>query len=67
MNILQKVTAIRKKIGIIGAGPSGLCTAMRSAQCGHDVLVFEQASSLGGTWIYSPEVDAHSSLYEGLM
>ena len=38
------------KIAIIGAGPSGLVTAAVLQQCGHDVLVLEQAPDIGGVW-----------------
>ena len=40
----------RVKIAIIGAGPSGLVTAAVLQQCGHDVLVLEQAPDIGGVW-----------------
>ena len=38
------------KIAIIGAGPSGLVTAAVLREFGHEVLVFEQASDIGGVW-----------------
>lgn len=40
----------RKKIGIIGAGISGLATAKAFKERGHDVTLFEKANSVGGVW-----------------
>jgi cation diffusion facilitator CzcD-associated flavoprotein CzcO len=67
MDILQKVTKNKKKIGIIGAGPAGVCAALRCMQCGHGVTVFEQAHTVGGTWVYTSDSNTHSSVYENLM
>lgn len=33
---------------VLGAGPAGLWAARRAAECGHDVVVIERASSVGG-------------------
>jgi phytoene desaturase len=38
----------RRRIGIIGAGPGGLATAMLLAQTGADVTVFEKLDRVGG-------------------
>ena len=38
-------------IAIIGAGPGGLCTAIRLRQAGFErFVILEQAAGLGGTW-----------------
>ncbi len=39
---------VRKKVVIVGAGPAGLEAARVSAERGHEVVVFEAASSPGG-------------------
>ena len=39
-----------KRIAVIGAGMGGLCAAIKAREAGHDVTVFEHASSVGGTW-----------------
>ena len=39
-----------KKIGIIGAGISGLATAKAFIERGYEVTVFEKAASVGGVW-----------------
>jgi len=60
---------------IIGAGAAGLVTARELLREGHAVTVFEQAPCVGGTWVYTDEVDSdptgrdparkrvHSSMY----
>lgn len=62
-------------IAIIGAGAAGLAAAR---QCldknnGFTCTVFEQASQLGGTWVYSDNIGkdeygfpVHTSMYKGL-
>jgi dimethylaniline monooxygenase (N-oxide forming) len=38
------------KIGIIGAGISGIVAAHMLSKCGHEVIVFEKSGDLGGVW-----------------
>jgi len=40
----------RRRIGIIGAGVSGLATAKVLVSRGHSVTVFEKVDTLGGVW-----------------
>eukprot|EP00794_Sanderia_malayensis_P014230 gene14231-15714_t len=51
----------RKKVAIIGAGPSGLCSIKAAVEEGFDVVCFEQESIIGGLWHYT-EKDSHSSV-----
>lgn len=37
-------------IAIIGAGASGIMAAIKLRQSGHDLVIFEKAADLGGTW-----------------
>ncbi len=43
--------AVKKKIMVIGAGPAGLECAITAAKRGHDVVVFEKASQIGGNLV----------------
>ncbi len=44
-------TAATPRVGIIGAGMSGLCMAMKLQDAGIDsFVVYEQAADVGGTW-----------------
>src|SRR5438105_15822919 len=39
------------RVGIIGAGPGGICAGIRLAQAGYgDFTILEQAPGVGGTW-----------------
>jgi cation diffusion facilitator CzcD-associated flavoprotein CzcO len=56
------------RIAVIGAGPGGLCTAIRLRQEGFDdVVVLEQAAGVGGTWWHNrypgAACDIQSHLY----
>lgn len=60
-------------IAVIGAGPSGLCSAKHSLAHGFNVTVYEQHEKLGGTWNYTEEkgvnrfgVEFHSVAYRDL-
>lgn len=39
-----------KRIAIVGAGMGGLCAAIKAREAGHEVLLYEHAASVGGTW-----------------
>ncbi|KAF7729235.1 hypothetical protein EC973_004765 [Apophysomyces ossiformis] len=47
------------RIAVIGAGPSGLAAAKALLDEGtfQKIVVFERNAEIGGTWIYSPEVN----------
>lgn len=60
-------------VAVIGAGTAGLCGAKHALSAGCDVTVFEQAKTLGGTWVYSDTIgkneyglEVHTSMYKGL-
>ena len=44
----QRLTRAGKKVAVIGAGPAGLTAALRLAQLGYGVTVFEKLSVPGG-------------------
>jgi len=47
------------RVAIIGAGPGGICTAVRLRQAGiEDFVILERAHAIGGTW--------HRNRYPGL-
>ncbi|XP_023539206.1 flavin-containing monooxygenase FMO GS-OX-like 3 [Cucurbita pepo subsp. pepo] len=67
-----------RRVAVIGAGAGGLVSARELGREGHSVVVFERSSQIGGTWVYSPEIESdplgvdpnrtriHSSLYKSL-
>lgn len=66
------------KVAIIGAGAAGLIAARELRREGHTGVVFERGAEIGGTWVYTPEVESdpigldpsrkiiHSSIYKSL-
>jgi cation diffusion facilitator CzcD-associated flavoprotein CzcO len=39
-----------KRIAVVGAGMGGLCAAIKAREAGHEVVLYEHADSVGGTW-----------------
>ena len=65
----------RLRVCVIGAGAAGLVAArhLASELDTFDVRVFEQASRVGGTWVYTENtgidergIPVHSSVYRNL-
>ncbi|KAL8719661.1 MAG: hypothetical protein Q9225_003358 [Loekoesia sp. 1 TL-2023] len=64
----QLATDAIKRIAIIGAGPSGLTTAkyLLAEYKSFDITIFEQRSSVGGLWHYTPLLHKAKSRLDGL-
>lgn len=54
------------KIGIIGAGASGLISIKHSLDYNVEVIAFELSDKVGGTWVYNEKIGCHSSMYKNL-
>ena len=63
MRNLAQVPA--RRIGVIGAGASGLCAAKHLLEVGLDVTVFEIGTQVGGLWCYMND-SGRSSAYRTL-
>ncbi len=46
--LVYEETTAPKKIGVVGAGPAGMMTAIVAAERGHQVTLFDKADSVGG-------------------
>ncbi|XP_021810291.1 flavin-containing monooxygenase FMO GS-OX-like 4 [Prunus avium] len=67
-----------RNVAVIGAGGGGLVAARELRREGHKVVVFERGDQVGGTWVYTPNVESdpigldpnrtkvHSSMYQSL-
>ncbi|XP_065857958.1 flavin-containing monooxygenase FMO GS-OX-like 4 [Euphorbia lathyris] len=67
-----------RHVAVIGAGAAGLVAARELRREGHEVVVFERQSQIGGTWVYDHRVEGdplslnptrsiiHTSLYSSL-
>ncbi|KAN0024135.1 hypothetical protein ACTFIV_008533 [Dictyostelium citrinum] len=40
----------KKKVAVIGAGPSGIVSAKTAIECGFEVVLFEKNDNIGGVW-----------------
>ncbi len=58
---------IPKKIMIAGGGPAGLQCALTAAQRGHEVIVFEQRSRLGGQLVMADREPSKGKSYQALI
>lgn len=45
------------KVAVIGAGSAGLVTARELQRERHQVVIFEKADRIGGTWVYDPKIE----------
>lgn len=56
--------SIEARVGVIGAGPSGITAGKNLLQSGfRNVVVYEKNNQVGGNWVFAPEA-GHSSVYE---
>lgn len=68
-----------RHVAVIGSGVAGLVAARELRREGHKLVIFERGDQVGGTWVYTPEVESwdplgldprravvHSSLYDSL-
>jgi hypothetical protein len=56
--------ATEQRVGVIGAGPSGITAAKNLLAAGfRRVVVYDRNAEVGGNWIYSPH-SSHSSVFE---
>lgn len=57
---------VRKRIAVVGAGPAGLSFSVTAAARGHEVVLFEAASEIGGQFNIAKNVPGKEEFYETL-
>jgi uncharacterized protein with FMN-binding domain/predicted oxidoreductase len=50
---IERATILQSDIAIVGGGTAGLCAAIRAAQLGVRVVLFEQSAHLGGDALFA--------------
>ncbi|NNB55593.1 NADPH-dependent 2,4-dienoyl-CoA reductase [Pseudomonas fragi] len=55
-----------KKIAVVGAGPAGLAAATVAAERGHEVMLFDSASEIGGQFNVAKRVPGKEEFFETL-
>lgn len=64
VNIVPAET--KKRVAVVGAGPAGLASAVTSAQRGHDVVIYDSASEIGGQFNIAKQIPGKEEFYETL-
>jgi thioredoxin reductase len=54
---------MKKRVCVIGAGPSGITATKNLLDEGHDVILYDLGSEVGGNWVFNEKV-GHSSVFE---
>ncbi|AQU83090.1 MULTISPECIES: NADPH-dependent 2,4-dienoyl-CoA reductase [unclassified Halomonas] len=55
-----------KRVAVVGGGPAGLATAVAAASRGHQVVLFERRSELGGQFNYARKIPGKEEFNETL-
>jgi dimethylaniline monooxygenase (N-oxide forming) len=55
------------KVGVIGAGPSGLTTIKQLRDEEHEVICFEKNDNIGGIWYRHSDDDSEMKAYDDMM
>ena len=59
-------TKFKKRIAVVGAGPSGLAYATLAAERGHQVTLFDGADEIGGQFNLAKKIPGKEEFYETL-
>ena len=54
---------MKKRVCVIGAGPSGITATKNLLDEGHDVILYDLGCEVGGNWVFNEKV-GHSSVFE---
>lgn len=57
---------IRKRVAIIGAGPSGLCAIKNARDFGFEPCAFEKSNNLGGVWFPDQDRGVWNTMHTNL-
>ena len=66
LEINVKPAETKKRVAVVGAGPAGLAAAVTSAQRGHDVVIYDASSEIGGQFNIAKQIPGKEEFYETL-
>lgn len=66
IEFLAEAPAVRKRIGVVGAGPAGMAFALTAAERGHTVTLYDAAEELGGQWNMAKVVPGKSEFNQAI-
>ena len=66
LEINVKPADTKKRVAVVGAGPAGLAAAVTSAQRGHDVVIYDASSEIGGQFNIAKQIPGKEEFYETL-
>ena len=64
--LVYRLTAAKKRIAVVGAGPAGLACATVLAERGHSVDLFDAASEIGGQFNMAKQIPGKEEFFETL-
>jgi 2,4-dienoyl-CoA reductase (NADPH2) len=64
--LIIEPTQDRKRIAVVGAGPAGLSFSVTAAQRGHEVVLFDAGTEIGGQLNIAKKVPGKEEFYETL-
>ncbi|MEY4509399.1 MAG: hypothetical protein RLZZ450_1521 [Pseudomonadota bacterium] len=66
LEMVSLPTAHKKRIAVVGAGPAGLSFAVEAQKRGHHVVLYEQASEIGGQFNMAKRIPGKEEFSEAL-
>ena len=66
LEINVKPAETKKRVAVVGAGPAGLAAAVTSAERGHDVVIYDASSEIGGQFNIAKQIPGKEEFYETL-
>ena len=66
LEINVKPAETKKRVAVVGAGPAGLEAAVASAKRGHDVVIYDASSEIGGQFNIAKQIPGKEEFYETL-
>lgn len=64
--LVMQPAQVKKRIGVVGAGPAGLAFACYAAERGHEVHLYDASERIGGQFNYAKQIPGKEEFHETL-